>query len=198
MAELEAVTPEEESTKKRILDAAMQCFERIGIAKTSLLDVARVAGLSRGTVYRYFGDRQTLVDAVIDVGTQQNFAAIAAAMAKKTTLAKQMGAYAEAAVRTAMEHRSYEHLMDEDATLLRRIVGSSEESFRRAIEFLEPYIVAAKKRGEVANSTPVTEAAEWLTRIIMTLSSTPASASFDVNNPRSVGRFVERFAVRGL
>ena len=198
MSESRVDARKEESARARIIDAAVECFERLGIAKTSLIDVARVAGLSRGTVYRYFGDRQTLVNAVIDAGTQQLFDTVATAMAKKSTFAKQMGAYAEVTVRNALEHRSYERLLDDDAILLRKIVGSDEQWFRRSIEFLEPYILDAKRRGEVERSTPVSEAAEWLTRIIMTLASTPSSVSFDVKDPRSVGRFVERFAVRGL
>ena len=34
----------------KILAAAMQCFLQLGIAKTSLQDVARAADMSRGTV----------------------------------------------------------------------------------------------------------------------------------------------------
>ena len=49
-------------TRTRILEAAVTCIERWGLAKTSLEDVANEAGLSRATVYRYFaGGRDELV-----------------------------------------------------------------------------------------------------------------------------------------
>jgi AcrR family transcriptional regulator len=45
---------------ERILDAAGRCFARAGVRATSVGDVAREAGCSRPTVYRYFEDRQAL------------------------------------------------------------------------------------------------------------------------------------------
>ncbi|MFW0785247.1 helix-turn-helix domain-containing protein [Gordonia sp. CPCC 206044] len=44
-----------------ILLAAEECFERFGIAKTTMEDVARAASMSRATVYRYFADRESLI-----------------------------------------------------------------------------------------------------------------------------------------
>jgi AcrR family transcriptional regulator len=49
---------------KRILLVAMDLFLRQGVKKTNLTEVARGAGLTRVTVYRYFGDRKGLVRAV--------------------------------------------------------------------------------------------------------------------------------------
>ena len=49
-------------TPDRILDAAERCMNRYGLG-VSMRDVATEAGLSRGSLYRYFGDRETLVEA---------------------------------------------------------------------------------------------------------------------------------------
>src|SRR5690348_9119393 len=50
----------------RILDAALACVARVGVAKTTLDDVAREAGCARATVYRCFPGRQALLRAVLD------------------------------------------------------------------------------------------------------------------------------------
>ena len=50
----------------RVLDATLTCIARVGVAKTTLDDVAREAGCSRATVYRYFPGKQPLLDAVVD------------------------------------------------------------------------------------------------------------------------------------
>lgn len=42
------------STEERVLDAVVACAGRWGIAKTTVDDVAREAGVSRATVYRLF------------------------------------------------------------------------------------------------------------------------------------------------
>src|SRR4051812_35817402 len=50
----------------RILDAALACVARVGVAKTTLDDVAKQAGCARATVYRCFPGRQALLRAVLD------------------------------------------------------------------------------------------------------------------------------------
>lgn len=50
----------------RILDGALTCIARVGVAKTTLDDVAREAGCARATVYRSFPGRQVLLRAVLD------------------------------------------------------------------------------------------------------------------------------------
>ena len=52
-------------THDRILDAAFAAMAAHGLHRLSLEDVAREAGLSRQTVYRYFANRDALVTAVI-------------------------------------------------------------------------------------------------------------------------------------
>ncbi|PSR65810.1 TetR/AcrR family transcriptional regulator [Nocardia sp. MDA0666] len=49
----------------RILDAALARFEKVGVKKTTIEDIARQAGLDRVTVYRRMGSRDDLVQAVI-------------------------------------------------------------------------------------------------------------------------------------
>ena len=53
------------STEQGILDATLDVVSRVGLARLALDDVARQAGVSRQTVYRYFGSRDGLVRAVI-------------------------------------------------------------------------------------------------------------------------------------
>jgi len=60
-----------------ILDAALVEFERHGIRKVALDDVARRAGVSRTTIYRRFANRNELVSAVLDRENARLFADIA-------------------------------------------------------------------------------------------------------------------------
>lgn len=55
----------EDSIEARILDAALVQFEKHGIKKTTIEDVARQAGVDRVTVYRRVGSRDDLVEAVV-------------------------------------------------------------------------------------------------------------------------------------
>ncbi|MFI9452003.1 TetR family transcriptional regulator [Amycolatopsis sp. WAC 01375] len=54
----------EREARRRIVDAATACIDRVGLAKTSLSDVAAEAGVTRQTVYRYFPSLADILSAV--------------------------------------------------------------------------------------------------------------------------------------
>src|SRR2546423_4583695 len=57
---------------QRVVDGALRCIARWGVAKTTLDDVAREAGCSRATVYRFFpGGKDALVQAVVRAEVDQ-------------------------------------------------------------------------------------------------------------------------------
>jgi len=49
------------STPERILDAAFERVNAVGLSRTTVEDVARTAGISRQTVYRYFASKDRLI-----------------------------------------------------------------------------------------------------------------------------------------
>lgn len=49
-----------EAAAERILDAAAELFVVRGVASTGMADVAKAAGCSRATLYRYFDNRRAL------------------------------------------------------------------------------------------------------------------------------------------
>jgi AcrR family transcriptional regulator len=193
------VSPESEAAKRQhILDAAVRCCIELGMDRTSVMDVARAADVSRGTVYRYFPDREALIGAVVETGSQQYFADAATAMGSRSTLAEQVGAFAATAADTAVAHRSRDRVRDGDVALMRLIVADADATLGRTMRFLEPYVRAAVDRGEIPAATDVDDACEWLARVIISISSVPSSSHFDIADAGSVAAFVERYAVAGL
>lgn len=65
-------------TGEAVLDAALVEFDRHGIRRVALEDVARRAGVSRTTIYRKFANKDDLVSAVMDRENARLFADIAA------------------------------------------------------------------------------------------------------------------------
>jgi len=55
----------EDEVGERILDAALRCFEEVGIRRTSMDDIARAAGVSRMTVFRRFEGKDQLTHLVL-------------------------------------------------------------------------------------------------------------------------------------
>src|SRR6266566_1594443 len=58
-----SVVPRYDRTKAAILDAAAHALSEHG-GRTSMADVAAAAGVSRATLYRYYPDRDALLDAL--------------------------------------------------------------------------------------------------------------------------------------
>ena len=52
--------------RARIFEAACRCFANQGFQSTTIIDVAEAAGVSRPLVYKYFGDKDGLIDSVLD------------------------------------------------------------------------------------------------------------------------------------
>jgi len=55
-----------DTTRDRILDAALVCLRRYGGAKTKIEDIAAEASLARTGVYRYFSSKREIVAALAD------------------------------------------------------------------------------------------------------------------------------------
>jgi AcrR family transcriptional regulator len=181
----------------RILDAAERCMARYGL-RVSMRDVAAEAGLSRGSVYRYYADRDALVAAVFERTADRFVGAAAEVVDTQVALADQV---AEAAVFIRL------HVGDEGLTL--RLPGE-RESLLAAImtagsgrlverwgEFWLPRLAAAAARGEVRPDLDHPRAADWIVRLMLSFALLP-SAVVDLDDPADVRAFVRDHAVRGF
>lgn len=56
-------------TRNAILDAAEDLFANQGVARTTLQDIAALAGVARGAVYRHFDGKASLFDAMMSRAT---------------------------------------------------------------------------------------------------------------------------------
>jgi len=52
--------------ENRICNAAFECFNRLGVERTTMSDIARKAGIARPTLYKYFKNKTDVVFAAID------------------------------------------------------------------------------------------------------------------------------------
>ena len=55
-----------ERSRRHILDAALRLFAAKGFADTSMADVARAAGVSKGLAYNYFGSKEEILEELLE------------------------------------------------------------------------------------------------------------------------------------
>lgn len=59
------------SRRNKILDAAQRCFKKQGFHKTTLRDIAQEFGMSAGHIYNYFSNKEAIIEALVELRTQE-------------------------------------------------------------------------------------------------------------------------------
>jgi AcrR family transcriptional regulator len=66
LTKLHAVDDEDSSKRRQILDGARKVFMDLGFDGASMGEIARSAGVSKGTLYVYFADKSRLFEAIVE------------------------------------------------------------------------------------------------------------------------------------
>lgn len=189
LADVPADSPTDSTT--RLLDAAERCMHRYGLRRVSMGDVAAEAGMSRGSIYNLFGDRQALVDAVLTRTADRFVASSEAVVDRRRTLVGQVG---EAAAFIAT-HLDDEHVVlrlpgEHDSLLATLLTAQTATLVERWIEFWLPRLTAAEARGELRKGLDHRRAAEWIVRLMLSFAVMP-SATVDLSDADDVRAFVK-------
>ncbi len=90
-------------TPERILEAAEDVLRRFGPAKANVVDVARVLGVSHGSVYRHFSSKAALREAVADRWLARTLAPLSAIAAERGPAPARLGRWLHALTRGKRE-----------------------------------------------------------------------------------------------
>ncbi|MFP1150587.1 TetR/AcrR family transcriptional regulator [Mycobacterium sherrisii] len=182
-------------TRELIVESAFACFGRHGLHKATIVDIAKRAGVSRSTIYEYFSDKAAIIEACAEYASQRFYREMTKAVDRGGSLEEKL---CSAAVFVTQARRviSSEKYFDEDAISL-LLTKDAAVLLRECVDFLSPYLSAAKLTGEVRKDLDVGAAGEWFARILFSLFSTPSS-NLDMDDPDVVAEFVRAHAVRGF
>jgi AcrR family transcriptional regulator len=106
------------STRERILDAAFEAVARHGLSRLTMDDVARLAGLSRQSVYRYFDSKDALIQSVVFREEEAFIEGIRAAHARHERPEDGMREAILFCLRTAREHPLLDRLLASEPEVL--------------------------------------------------------------------------------
>jgi AcrR family transcriptional regulator len=182
-------------TRELIVESAYSCFRTQGLQKTTIVDIARAAGVSRSTIYEYFSDKHAIIEACAENASERFYRELGAAMDRGGSLEDKLG---RAAVFVTQARRviASEKYFDEDAISL-LLTKDAAVLLRECVAFFAPYLAAARLTGEVRKDLDVGAAAEWFARILFSLFSTPSS-TLDMDDPGVAAEFVRAHVVRGF
>jgi AcrR family transcriptional regulator len=183
----------EPSLRDRAGTALLACIARYGLAKTTLDDVAREAGCSRATLYRYFdtkldlvqrttaGELERITTTVVDAARlEATFPD--AVVAAVTTVARELTAHA--ALRFLLEH--------EPAAVLTHLAFAPGDRVLTAVgDALAPSFTRWLPEPDAVR------AGDWLARVLRSYVLMP-EPTVDLTDAREARAFLCQFVIPGL
>jgi len=177
--------------RERLLDAAEGCLEQFGPQKTSMEDVARAAGMSRATVYRYFENRDALL---LGVASRQASALAAEAinyLGQFNTISDWMVEGLLFTLRELPHRRVFASLV---TSLDSRASGSlflgSTGLVQIGVNVLQPIFANAKAQGLLRDDVDPEMLVEWLLRVLWTYLNAPSQVATDEEGMRKLFRMM--------
>lgn len=181
---------------ERVLAAADGCFQRFGIAKTTMEDVARAAHISRATLYRYFADRESLLTESVRRRARLNTKTARAYFSRRTTIEDKITDGIVRNVRQGKRDPLVRLLVSpEEMALAAKLLERSGLASELTRELWQPVLCEAQASGEIAAEIDVAELCEWIAHLeimfISQVEDTPEGLVW-------VRRMVEQFVVPAL
>lgn len=181
--------------RQRILAAATQSVRRHGIRRTALGDVARLAGLSRGTIYLHFADKDALIRAVLQEQVRAFNEGGQQAVRKQKTLLKKV---VEAIAWCTAELNSGLFLdLGETEPEAMAMLARDGAHLQDGMNFWPEHVRRAIESGELRADIDIEKAADWITHIVMAAVMYPP-VSLRAGNRKDLQAFLESFLMQGL
>ncbi len=178
---------------RQILDAALTCIARVGLAKTTLDDVAKEAGCARATVYRYFPNKLALQVALVGREVDALQKRVLDATADETTLADAVAAAITTAAHALQSHDALTFIATHEPEQLLPYLAFERES---AVLVAAAALVAPA----FERFLPIeraTRLGEWIARLTLSYLCCP-SEHVNVLDAAQVRRLVDDFVLPGF
>jgi len=171
---LEAGGEAPDEITERILDAALEQFQLVGLRRSTIDDVARRARVGRVTVYRRVGQKDELVEAVILRELRRLFAAVDAATAPLATVQERLAEGFAVVLRTVREHPLFQRLLAvEPESVLPYLTVDGGPIITLTTAYLAGQIRLAQRAGSAPADVEPEPVAEIMARLAHSVLLTP-------------------------
>ncbi len=136
--------------RKAILTAAIKLFSEYGYEQTSIAQLAREAGIGKGTVYSYFQTKQDIVRAFCEEELELTRQELAARCNPETPLGEQLLVIFMSEFKHLTEHHEFGRIYLQETVFPREHHHAADlEIQNRYLEMLFPIYRQAQQRGEL-------------------------------------------------
>lgn len=177
------------STRSAVLDAALTVLGNQRLSRLSLEQVATTAGVSRQTVYRHFGSRAGLIEAVVVREEERLLEALAEAVADVEDLCDALTAAIARMLAWVQAHPLMPRLLATDAEVLVPLLTTGRGP---VLAVARPFVEQIL-RDRLPAGAEVGAAADLLTRVMVSYAVTAPDQPAD-----QAARSLATLLVRGL
>jgi AcrR family transcriptional regulator len=173
-------------TRKKLLAAALSCYEEQGILSATMDDIAKTAGVGRATLYRHFSNRdEVLTQVVINdlAGLQQ----LLQTRIKKQANAQQYFVEGVLLILRETPKRPMSAILfgEHCAALTGRLTLSQEAFKLLGEEMLTPFYRYAQVNNQLRAGITLPLMVEWVTRVVVSFITSPSNILKTENQLRS-------------
>ena len=177
--------------RERLLDAAEGCLEQFGPQKTSMEDVARAAGMSRATVYRYFENRDALLLGVASRQASSLAADAISYLAQFNTISDWLVEGLLFTLRELPSRPVFASLVTSlDSHASGNLFLGSTGLVQIGVNVLRPMFANAKEQGLLRDDVDPEMLVEWLLRVLWTYLNAPSQVATDEEGMRKLFRMM--------
>ena len=153
----------------RVVQGALRAIGRYGLTKLTVDDVAREAGMSRATLYRYFPGRGAVLAAVVRWETERVERGLDEALGDTRSLGEALSAAASFGARAFVGHQALQHLLaTEPGTILPHLCFNGADTLlTAAADRIAPHLCRFMGPLEARRT------GEWLARIVLSYGLAP-------------------------
>lgn len=153
----------------KVVEGALRAIARFGLSKLTVDDVAREAGISRATLYRYFPGRGAVLTAVVRSETERLRRGLDEALSETATLGEALAAVARFAATAFVGHAALQHLLaTEPGVVLPHLCFSGADTLLSVCaDRIGPHLCRFMGPLEARRT------GEWLARIVLSYALAP-------------------------
>jgi AcrR family transcriptional regulator len=179
--------------EERAIGALLSCIARFGLTKTNLDDVAREAGCSRATLYRYFDGKPELVRRTVAYESARVISLVVDAARVQPTFADSVVAVVTTAARELVAHDALQFLLshEPEAVLGHLAFGPGD---RVLVHFGDALVPAFTRWLDAARAA---RAGDWLARVLRSYVLMP-QPPIDLTDDAVARRFLQELVIPGL
>jgi AcrR family transcriptional regulator len=178
----------------RVLDATLVCLARWGLAKTTLDDIAREAGVSRATVYRLFpGGKPVLLERCGQREVARLLLELTERLDRSTSAVEVVADAIHHASVFLADHAALTTLLEREPEVLLPFLAFDRQGplLAAASDFVAPTLSRFLPLDQAH------DAVEWAARLVISFTLTP-SESIDLTRADDARRVVTTYLLPGL